>query len=64
MSADNIIYVQKKYRYYHVWEQSASMDPDYKIGHRHIRFEHRENALIAAHDLNKEIYTEYGVNEI
>ena len=65
MSADNIIYVWKEDDYFHVWEQSASVDLDYEHGYKYKKFKTRAEALEYAHDICNEIgYVEYNVCEI
>ena len=64
MSADNVIYIQKKWSYFHVWEQSASHDPSYKNSHTHKKFKERPEAALYALDMLKDYDVEYGVCEL
>jgi len=61
MSTDNIIYIQQRLDgVWWIWEQSVSSEtspaPDYYQ-------KSRENALIKAHNWQKELNTKYGVHE-
>ena len=61
MSADNIIYIQKKKKF-HVWEDSASVEnPTWKDKSTHKKFKDELKAHIYAHELQAEWQTEYGV---
>ena len=65
MSADNVIYEKQAKHFQSRWyvlECSASVPADFT---KAKVYNSREKALVAAHDLQKEIgYVEYGVNEI
>jgi len=65
MSADNIIYIKKKGKHWHVWHDFASNDDPQPYGLRYKKFDNKNDAIDYAFKLQKKIsYVEYGVSMI
>ena len=64
MSADNIVYVKKRYGKWWVWHDSASVNPNPKFSFpKPKKFIEKSDAYDYAFELVKKIgYVEYGVN--
>jgi len=65
MSADNIIYIKKKGKHWHVWHDFASNDDPQPYGRYYRKFKDKYKAMDYAFDLKEEIgYVEYGVEKL
>ncbi len=66
MSANNVVWVMKYGRLYHVFYSgcfdNTPTEPDYKDKY-YDRFDYRKDALEYGHDIVNKIYVEYGVLE-